>query len=363
MPRRKFDVFSMSFLDAICCGFGAVVLIFMLITAQGTSHVKKKTEDLRSEALLVEQQVQQAQQNLVEAKNSIELLDRSKVTTAGLADRVKTEIKTREEELASAQNESLAARERLEKLKADIQALEEGTKRLEASSKRAAPGGENVRGFKGNGDRMYLTGMRVGGQRILILVDASSSMLDEQLVNILRVRNMSDDRKVRTEKWRQTVSIVEWIATQIPAGAQVQIYTFNTRPTPLLAGTEGQWQKVDGPTMEKALTQIRKVVPTGGTSLENAFNVIKAYTPAPDNVILITDGLPTQADTPPTFKKLVDGDDRLKFFERAIRVLPRKLPINVILLPMEGDPAGQSAFWNLAKATGGSVISPSKDWP
>ena len=35
---------------------------------------------------------------------------------------------------------------------------------------------------------MYLTGMRVGGQRILILVDASSSMLDEQLVNILRVR-------------------------------------------------------------------------------------------------------------------------------------------------------------------------------
>jgi hypothetical protein len=363
MPRRKFDVFSMSFLDAICCGFGSVVLIFMLITAQGNAHVKKKTEDLRSEALLVEQQVQMAQQNLVEAKNSIELLDKSKVTTAGLAERVQTEIKTREEELASAENETLAARERLEKLKADIQALEEGTRRLEASSKKAAPGGENVRGFKGNGDRMYLTGMRVGGQRILILVDASSSMLDEQLVNILRVRNMSDDRKVRTEKWRQTIAIVEWLATQIPPGAQFQVYSFNTKPTPLLPGTEGQWQKVDGPTLEKSLQQMRKLVPTGGTSLENAFASIKSFNPAPDDVILITDGLPTQGDSPPTFKKLVDGDDRLKFFERAVRVLPHKLPVNIVLLPMEGDPAGPSAFWNLAKATGGSIISPSKDWP
>ncbi len=363
MPRRKFDVFSMSFLDAICCGFGSVVLIFMLITAQGNAHVKKVTQDLRSEALLVEQQVQMAQQNLVEAKNSIELLDKSKVTTEGLAARVQTEIQTRKEQLASAENETLAARERLEKLKADIQALEEGTRRLEASAKKAAPGGESVRAFKGGGDRMYLTGMRVGGQRILILVDASASMLDDTLVNVLRVRNMSDDRKVRTEKWRQTLAIVDWMSTQIPPGAQFQIYTFNVKATPLIAGSEGQWQKVDGPTLEKALAQLKKTVPKDGTSLENAFAVIKQLNPQPDNVILITDGLPTQEATPPTFKKLVDGDDRLKFFERAIRTLPRKLPISIILLPMEGDPAAPSAFWNLAKATGGSIISPSKDWP
>lgn len=363
MARRKTDIFSMSFLDAICCGFGAVVLLFMLITAQGNAHVQRVTEDLRSEALLVEQQVQMAQQNLVEAKNSIELLDRSKVVTQGLAVRVQTELETRKEQLASAEDETLAARERLEKLKADLQALEEGTRRLEASAKKPTPGGASVRGFRGQGDRMYLTGMRVGGQRVLILVDASSSMLDDTLVNILRVRNMPDDRKLRTQKWRQTVSIVDWLSTQIPPGAQFQMYTFDVRPAPLLAGTEGQWQKVDGPTLDKALQSLKRVVPKGGTSLENAFAVIRQLNPQPDNVILITDGLPTQAASPPTFKKLVDGDDRLKFYEVAVRTLPRKLPVSVILLPMEGDPAAPSAFWQLAKATGGSFLSPARDWP
>jgi hypothetical protein len=362
VPRRKFDVFSMSFLDAICCGFGSVVLIFMLITAQGNAHVKKKTEDLRSEALLVEQQVQQARQNLAELKNSIEILDRNKVTTEGASSRVLSELEKEKQELAQAENDTLAKRERLEKLKADIAALEEGAKRLE-SSKKQTTGGESVRGFKGNGDRLYLTGMRAGGQRTLVLVDTSASMLDESLVNILRMRNMSDDKKLRSEKWRQAVASVDWITTQLPAGAQFQIYGFSVKPEPLVEGSAGQWLKVEPGTLDKALTRLRKIVPQGGTSLENAFAVIKALNPAPDDIFLITDGLPTQADSPPTFKKVVDGDDRLKLFERAIRQLPRKVPINVVLLPMEGDPQAPYAYWQLAKASSGSFVAPSKDWP
>ncbi|HUO78821.1 MAG TPA: hypothetical protein VMU00_01650, partial [Steroidobacteraceae bacterium] len=84
--------------------------------------------------------------------------------------------------------------------------------------------------------------------------------------------------------------------------------------------------------------------------------------PQPDNLIVITDGLPTQGAQPPS-KKLVDGDDRLRFFERAIAALPKRLPVSTILLPMEGDPAAPSAFWNLAKATQGSFMAPSRDWP
>ena len=361
MARRKFDVFSMSFLDAICCGFGSVVLIFMLITAQGNSHVKKVTDDKRSEALLVEQQLLQARQNLAEIKNSFELLDNSKVTTQGLSERVLAELEARRKELADSEAETLAKRERLEKLKADIAALEEGARRLESQTKRPAAG-ESVRGFKGTGDRMYLTGMHVGGQRVLMLIDVSASMLDETLVNILRMRNMSDERKLRSEKWRQAVSIVDWVSTQIPTSALFQLYAFNTRAEPLVEGSAGQWLKLDAATLEKALNRLRKTVPGNGTSLENAFAVARQLNPQPDNLIVITDGLPTMGATPPT-KKLVDGDDRLKFFERAIAVLPRRLPVSVILLPMEGDPVAPSAFWNLAKATGGSFMAPSKDWP
>jgi hypothetical protein len=304
-----------------------------------------------------------AQQNLVEAKNSIALLDQAKVRTEGLSTRIVAEIDRRREELATAEHESLAQRERLEKLKADLQALEEGTRRLEAQAGTSPPGGASVRSFRGTGDRMYLTGMRVGGERILILVDVSASMLDDTLVNVLRLRNMPDDRKLRAEKWRQTVAIVDWLATQVPPGAQLQIYAFNTQVQPLVDGTAGRWLKVDGPTLDQALAKLRRVVPAGGTSLENAFASIRQLNPAPDNVIVITDGLPTQGATPPALRKLVDGDDRLRFFERAIKELPRRMPVSVILLPMEGDPSAPSAFWQLAKATGGSYLSPAKDWP
>jgi hypothetical protein len=47
-----------------------------------------------------------------------------------------------------------------------------------------------VKGFIGNGDRQYLTGLKVGGDRILFLVDASASMMDETVVNVIRLRNM-----------------------------------------------------------------------------------------------------------------------------------------------------------------------------
>jgi hypothetical protein len=361
VARRKFDVFSMSFLDAICCGFGSVVLIFMLITAQGNSHVKKLTDDRRSEALLVEQQLLDARKNLAELRNSLEVLDRAKVTTQGLSERVIAELDAAKQELAESENETLARRARLEQLKADIASLEESAKRLEGQAAKPG-GGAAVRGFKGTGDRLYLTGMRVGGQHVLILVDASASMLDETLVNILRMRNMADDKKLRSEKWRQAVSIADWISTQIPTTAQFQIYTFNTHAEPLVDGSAGQWLKLDGPTLEKALNRLRKVVPKDGTSLENAFAVARQLNPQPDNLIVITDGLPTQGAQPST-KKLVDGDDRLRLFERAIAVLPKKLPVSTILLPMEGDPAAPSAFWNLAKATQGSFMAPSRDWP
>ena len=53
----------------------------------------------------------------------------------------------------------------------------------------------------------------------------------------------------------------------------------------------------------------------------------------------------------------------LKFFERAVAKYPKNVPLNVILMPMEGDPSAPSAFWLASRRTGGSFISPSKDWP
>lgn len=44
--RREFDVFSLSFLDSICCGFGAVILLFVLSKAAEPTVIEATREDL-----------------------------------------------------------------------------------------------------------------------------------------------------------------------------------------------------------------------------------------------------------------------------------------------------------------------------
>jgi hypothetical protein len=84
--------------------------------------------------------------------------------------------------------------------------------------------------------------------------------------------------------------------------------------------------------------------------------------PRPDNILLLTDGLPTQGKRKSS-KNTISGDERLKLFQQATGALPRAVPINTILFPMEGDPMAAVSFWKLAIETGGSFLTPTRDWP
>jgi hypothetical protein len=209
-----------------------------------------------------------------------------------------------------------------------------------------------------------MTGLKLGGERVLILVDASASMMDETVVNVIRLRNMSETRRRAAEKWRRTVNTLDWLTSQIPQKSQFQVYAFNTSAHALVPGSDGKWLSAnDATALNGALTEMRKLVPKDGTSLENAFAVVTTLNPRPDNIIVITDGLPTQGATPPAIRKTVDGEQRLKLFERSLSKLPSGIPVNVILMPMEGDPMAPSAYWALTRKTHGSFLSPAKDWP
>ena len=116
--------------------------------------------------------------------------------------------------------------------------------------------------------------------------------------------------------------------------------------------------------VEQAIAALRRTAPTGGTSLQNAFVVLTQLTPAPDNVILVTDGLPTQGDKPPLMRTLVTAEQREDIMQDAVKSLPpAPPPFSIVLRPMEGDPSAPIFFWRLARATGGSFLSPAKDWP
>ena len=363
MARRKTEVFSLSFLDVIACGFGAVVLFYTILSAQAGHQRQQRNDDLQAEVNKLEEEVLEGYKNLVVLRNSLDSTDQA-VPAEGLASRIIEETERLKQQLAEAEKDTLSKRETIERLKQDLKSLDEGTRRLSAGTPSPGKPGTRIKGFVGSGDRQYLTGLKVGGERILILVDVSASMMDETVVNVIRLRNMPEVRRLSAEKWRRTVGTVDWLTSQLPAKSKFQVYAFNTRAQPLAPGSAGKWLGADDATaLNDALRELRKIVPHDGTSLENAFAVVTAFSPRPDNIILVTDGLPTQGATPPAVRKTIDGEGRLKLFERAIGRLPTGIPVNVILLPMEGDPLAPSAFWTLARRTNGSFLSPARDWP
>ena len=364
MQRRKFDIFSMSFLDTICCAFGALVLLYMIINASASKNFQRSTSEIRAEVDKLEEQVLEGYSNLVVLRNSMKATEQQKVRTEGLSDRVLEETARLRQQLAEADQLTVSKREAIERLKADLKELDESQRRLSAGTPSPGKPGNRVKGFVGTGDRQYLSGLKLGGDRIVILVDASASMLDETVVNVIRMRNMPESRRLLSQKWRRTVATVDWLTAQIPAKSKFQVLAFNTRAWPMSKDGAVKWlEGSDAQALNDAVKELRRTVPQGGTSLENAFAAMNTLSPQPDNVFIITDGLPTQGASPPAVKKTIDGDGRLKLFERALARYPNRVPANVILMPMEGDPAASGAFWTLARRTGGSFLMPSKDWP
>jgi hypothetical protein len=361
VAKRKTQTFSMSFLDVISCGFGAVVLFYTIISAQSGLYRIKESAELDAEAKKLEQEVLDGYKHLAELRNALESTETRAVRAAGLSKEMLEKLRITQEELARYEHDTLARRESLERLKADLKQLEESTRRL----KEKAPPKDSGAGPAPVLERQQLVTLRVTGQRVLVLVDASASMLDETVVNIIRMRNMPPERRVASAKWQQALNTVYWVSSRLPKSAQFQIYAFDTQPRPLVEGTAGRWLNAsDAGQVEQALAALRRTAPTGGTSLYNAFAVIKSLSPAPDNVILITDGLPTQGDKPPLVRTLASPEQREDLMKDAVKSLPGSPPpVNVVLLPMEGDPSAPIYFWRLARATGGGFLSPAKDWP
>jgi Mg-chelatase subunit ChlD len=360
MARRRTLTFSMSFLDVISCGFGAVVLFYTIISAQAGQYRIKESAELTAESRKLEQEVLDGYKHLAELRNALDSTEDRTVRAAGLSREMLEKLRMTEEELSRYEHDTLARRDSLERLKADLKSLEESTRRLKA---RAPPAAGETRTRVD--DEEQLVTLRVDGRHVLVLVDASASMLDETLVNIIRLRNMPAERRIASAKWQQAVNTVDWIASRLPDSTQFQLYAFDTAPRALVEGSAGRWLSAkNAGEIEQALQSLRKTAPTGGSSIQNAFAVIRDLQPAPDNVILITDGLPTQGDKPPLLRTLVTMEQREDLMQEAVRTLPpAPPPVSVVLLPMEGDPSAPIFFWRLARSTGGGFLSPAKDWP
>jgi hypothetical protein len=361
--RRELNVFSLSFLDIMSCGFGAVILIYIIINHSTESESQDTNKELLSEVYKIEQMVEEGREQMIVLKNSLNEKEDETVTSEALAIEIIETIKELRAQLAELETQATQKDKSITQLKEELKKLEEDSEELKGSVGEDESSGRAVRSFAGEGDRQYLTGMKVGGSNILILMDASASMLAEKIVNVIRMRNMSKEKQLASTKWQRAIRTVEWVTANIPNKSEFQLYTFNTDVSSAVPDTRGEWLKaVDGVNLDLSIEKLKQTVPSKGTSLVNAFDSISELKPMPDNIFLIVDSLPTQADQPPR-GTTVESKVRVRHFEASLEKLPVGIPINVILFPMEGDPLATPTYWQLAQFTGGSFLSPPPDWP
>ena len=191
------------------CGFGAVVLLVLILNSDTVRTRNETFSDLRAEAVRLEQEVIVGKENLVIAKNSLEATKEDLVVTEGANERALKNIRELEVEIAELERETLAAIAHVNMLSSDLEDLDEEKKRLGAAQAADKDRGAKVHRVAGQGDRQYLTGLKVGGERILILLDASASMLDEndfvRLIEESGGRVVADDMPAGTRYFQADV--------------------------------------------------------------------------------------------------------------------------------------------------------------
>jgi hypothetical protein len=271
MARRPANVFALSFLDCICCGFGAVILVFMIISAKIQEVSNEKLEGLESNRVRLESLAMAGERVLAQLRAEFAQISDRRATASRIRSRLDQDALAAEREFEGERDLYLDA-------KADLEAHKKKLAKLETIKQVTAAipeqDGRQLRSIVAAGDRQYLTGMRMGGRHILILVDASASMLASTIVNVVRLRYLPDEEKLRSKKWKQVVGTVDWLTANIPTDSRFQIYTFNTKATPVLDEKGRGWIDVgDGSVLDEAVERLRATVPKDGTSLHSATSI------------------------------------------------------------------------------------------
>jgi hypothetical protein len=347
--RRETEVFSLAFLDCICCGFGAVLLVFILTISQKTAQDKDAVEDVQARAAQVKRDVTSAQEDLDRLSQALAAaqLELESIDSKNNQDQLK---------LTQRQKELLLMLQQTGSMKDALASL--------LGEKKALPTEDQAPLPIPNIDRsQYLTGFKLQGDYIVFLVRVSGSMLDDTIDTASARLEDPDAKKLEAPKWQRTIRALEWMIATLDPDTHFQIHFFNEETFPILPERPDQWYSTkDKELIGQIVKKLHTIVPHGSANLERAITTMRYLEHLPTNLVLFTDGLPTKSDS-----VLSEGDvgeeQRIRFFKVAMAQLPPRIPVSTILFPMNGDPAAPALYWELANATRGALVSPSKAWP
>ena len=123
------------------------------------------------------------------------------------------------------------------------------------------------------------------GERVLIIVEASGGMLDDDTDAILDRLEDTDKEKRQAPKWQRVLRSVEWLLGSMRPPTKFQLHYFNREPHPMVEDFRNQWLNLDDrETISEVLTQMKQIVPQGGANLERALWESRQIFPLPDNI-------------------------------------------------------------------------------
>lgn len=349
--RKDTEIFSLSFLDCICCGFGAVLLLFVLTA----SRKAEELDDLQSQIMEV----------IGEMENDIALKEQElkdlKLTLAH-------ETKRREDSgarLDETKKRHTEMEENFKLLLAQLAAIEEELGKLIDDKKNMPTQEEKAPIPIPNPDRrQYLTGFDIMGNQVLFLVEASGGMTADTVVEASDFVGKTAKERRDAPKWKRVKTGLRWLIANLKEGSNYKIIFFNDELHPLEVGFGRDWfDPMDNNLTVDVLNAIDDITPEGGANLERAFAVVNDLPIEPDRLVLICDGLPTLADSYTVGGNQALYDDRVAMFRAATNALSINLPVNTIMYPLMPDPGSAVHFWRLSNSSDGSLVAPSEGWP
>ena len=329
--RREAQSSTLSFMDCICCGFGAVLLLFILTA-------KNQIVESEAEAL-------QAAEAMAELERAIVLAEARKRSLEAELAALDPQPDTDTTSLAE-----LAARE--ERLAREIVEIES---QIAAAHQDLAEEPASIE--RPSADKSYLSGLKLRGPRILILLESTGSMLGEDAGEALGILRGGDPKQA--DKWLRAKRVLRSVLAAVPKDNEVALFHFNEDTAALSGPPSDPWiDPYDNTALVDALDRLDRLQAGGGSDLARAFLKTAELERQPTSVLVITDSLPTA----PAAGGSVTEAQRADLFRRALAVQPR-VPINVLLLPFAGDPAAAGLYWQMSGRDSGVTLVPNRSWP
>jgi hypothetical protein len=204
--RRSVEVFSLSFLDCICCGFGAMILLLVLTEYQRPAKIEESRVNLQA-------QLKNLQQQLQIIRGESDDLERQ---LQGRIDRLQQERHKLEHlsgDLSRIQGQYSASKQ---------EAAVTNTIETELVSAKQKLSAEMMRLLKNQESRpatQAIAGIPIDSEYIIFIVDTSSSMTSNH--------------------WDENLAVIDEILSLYPHVKGLQV--MNDQGTYLFAGTKGRW--------------------------------------------------------------------------------------------------------------------------